>query len=245
MNFKKEYRCSKKWSQLNWKDQKKFCNECQKNVFLFGYKSKPIKKNRFCAFILEKPAENSSSHLSRVLFLTKVISFFPFLTLLLAKAGVSQSITATPYTEADTLLKSTAQIPFTFKKRMVVKGTVRDRETGEVLPFVNITLHHRKNMLDGTMTDLNGQFNMILDSNYVDKEDLNIKINYVGYREEIINNISFKHDTLQLNINLKDVSEDFFLGIIVIENGGSNSVDPWNTSSGTTFNREDLDNFFY
>lgn len=79
----------------------------------------------------------------------------------------------------------------------VISGTVKDLQTGEVLPFVSIAI---QNTTIGTTTDENGAFKLQnLSPGY-----FNLQLSYVGYKTKIVSEIEvFNHKPVILEITMQ------------------------------------------
>ncbi len=73
----------------------------------------------------------------------------------------------------------------------VIKGTITAKETGEPLPFTHITLSNR---MMGTVTNLNGQFKLIVPEKH---QNESVIFSFIGYENK--------------KINLNDISDELFI----------------------------------
>ncbi len=94
------------------------------------------------------------------------------------------------------------------ESRWDITGQIVDGQTQETLPYVTITLNVQSDssLVTGTISDANGEF--ILEK--VAKGNYYIKLSFIGFADQFVNDISFKKD-------LKTVS----LGKIVLDHSSS------------------------
>lgn len=93
-------------------------------------------------------------------------------------------------------------------KNRIIKGKVIDKDNGEPLEYATISLysHADQKIIDGTITDANGNFEIKVEDGYYD-----IKVEYISYtavefkNKHIDSNINL--GTIELSINLESLAE--------------------------------------
>jgi len=115
-----------------------------------------------------------------------------------------------------------------------LKGTLKDAETGEPLPFVNIVLQEGERQITGSATDFDGKYTI----KPIPPGTYDVLVSYVGYNARkvegvIINNekITFLDIELEAGVKLEEFEVIDYTVPLIDKDGGS---------SGGTVTREDI-----
>ncbi len=119
----------------------------------------------------------------------------------------------------------------------ILQGTVRDRETGESLPFVNITLHLKNQTPQTTPTDFDGNFQF---SNLKPGE-YSIKASFVGFQPIQVTGILIKLNETKI-IKLTMTTSSIQMNEVVISRYRNKLIDKGNTVVKRTVTSEDFQN---
>ncbi len=104
------------------------------------------------------------------------------------------------------ILLATAHVQLFAQDRNILRGTVKDKETGELIPGANVVEYDKdKRIITGTVTDLNGNF--VLN---VTNDDAIIMISFIGYQAH---EIAFKGQT---TINVELSSDNYHLEEVTV-----------------------------
>jgi hypothetical protein len=86
-------------------------------------------------------------------------------------------------------------------KLTTIKGEVKDKDSGEVLPFANVTLMVNDSVIiGGSSTNIDGYFEIQVDP--VKYPVVAILVSYIGYEKTLIKNIDLKESTT-ITISIK------------------------------------------
>ncbi len=94
-----------------------------------------------------------------------------------------------------------------------LKGRVLDGKTGEAIPFANIVVERNNQIVTGSITDFDGQFNI----KPIAAGIYNLKVKYVGYQTVQMNGITIQPDRITFqnfslnasNVQLNEVVVDY------------------------------------
>lgn len=208
--------CSENWEAMNPSEKGRMCDVCQKQVFDF---TNSTLKDIEGQFLLNN--KNLCGRISSKLLTEQYVQqqykkeYRSKLKLFLIATIICFGI------NLFTIEKANASILTKLKNRFLseqtdttqyqtIKGIVRDKETGEVLPFVSITFLDRDSVIVGTNTNINGEYILkVKKQNYIKPR---LKFLYVGYNSVLITD--FKFDNKELNINI-EAMEAIFLGQMI------------------------------
>jgi CarboxypepD_reg-like domain len=179
--------CRQNWLEMTPSDGGRLCGQCRKVIVDFSKKSwKEIEQlqqqnnNSLCGMYHSKQLDNWGQEIySRKDNLLKVATITG-LTMTLALPAYSQT---------------TNQVDSVF-----IKGHVKDLETGEDLPFANVTLKHNNLR---TTSDIDGNFKLVVSNLTTNTLPDTLEVSYVGYRSA---QIIFQNLT-EFN-NHKDLNSD-------------------------------------
>lgn len=115
-------------------------------------------------------------------------------------------------------------------------GVISDSEK-ESIPFANVALMQKGELVKGTTTDFHGQYS--LDSLEAGTYDL--KISYVGYQTRLIKDVKLKQD------ELVEHNTEIVQGTITFCGGGCGwylipLIEKDNTTTEVTFSRKEIQN---
>ncbi len=116
-----------------------------------------------------------------------------------------------------------------------LKGTVKDKATGEPLPFANVVVMSGDNQVGGSATDFDGKYTI----KPLSPGKYDVKVVFVGYNPSVISGvivqgdkISFQDINLESGVNLEEVIVIDYVQPLINRDGGS---------SGGTVSRGDID----
>lgn len=176
-------------------DTKAYCSTCKKNVHLNNPGA-----DVYCG--TEKP---SSQYLSARQFTMR------FLVVLVLGFGPSLFSNLNSQSSGAEITIATKQA------QKMIRGTVSDKESGELLPFVNITLEHNGVIIAATTTDFDGNYILRFDDKSYKDETLRLCYHYLGYKKENVELKPFKQDTTTINTQLQMDDDFIMIGIIISE----------------------------
>lgn len=211
----------------------RFCDKCQKKVhdFTSGEPLANISEG-ICGRISQESLQGIS--FKRHLRKQKPFTWF-FLLLLLwfAKAGRSQS-------KKDVEIKDLpdSQTPAdSIGKKININGTLTDKKTKDVIPFVTVIAYDKNNnRLGACIADLDGKYRLQL--NNITCKSISIKALYLGYQSMQVKDIPLNSTKKEINIKLEAAA---MLGLITVGTIEYSTplVDPFG-SGNTIFNRQDF-----
>lgn len=110
---------------------------------------------------------------------------------------------------SSTVIKAQQGQPGQMQPQGIITGTVNDKKTGVPIEYANIVIYKAKDstMVNGTITDKKGKFRF----EKVPFGNFKIKVNFIGFKASIINNIVLKPDN-----PIKDI------GIVILESTSTN-----------------------
>lgn len=117
--------------------------------------------------------------------------------------------------------------PNSFGQSGVIMGKITDHTTGEAITFANITVMKNDSVLDKTVSDSEGNYSFSLKNG-----KYNLKIIFVGYQQEQVNDIPVKNDTIVLNRKLKHSTA---LSEVEVVEYAIPLIAPDATSTGSTY----------
>ncbi len=116
-----------------------------------------------------------------------------------------------------------------------LKGTVKDKKTGEPLPFANVVVLSGESQVGGGSTDFDGKYSI----KPIPPGKYNLKVVFVGYNPQVISGvliqggkITFQDLSLESGVNLAEVLIVEYVQPLINRDGGS---------SGGTVSRSDID----
>ncbi|MEY3399253.1 MAG: hypothetical protein RL220_1847, partial [Bacteroidota bacterium] len=116
-----------------------------------------------------------------------------------------------------------------------LKGKVTDKDNGEPLPFVAITVYLNGNLLTGTTTDIDGEYTI----KPIEAGTYDVEFKFVGYKPQRISavpvssgKIQFVNVEMSAGVELQTVEIVDFKVPLIDKDGGS---------SGGTVTREEID----
>jgi len=235
--------CSKNWEKMTATEKGRFCKSCNKEVInLIGLDNEELNKvvsqqsNNFCGRVEAKQL-NSIAPVKRNWFNRVAAVLIGLgLTGLFTKSSNAQVIDASKMSN-NSLQKLGIKDSGIDQCRgkYKIEGTVRDKKTGEGVPFAEVVCSSAGNRIGGAQSDFNGKFSFdITDSTGA---LIDLAISYIGYDKFEIKKIRLSNINLAVSLTLQEC----FIGLttIVIE-VPSRMVDPNNTSTGSTINRSDI-----
>jgi hypothetical protein len=98
----------------------------------------------------------------------------------------------------------------------VAKGVVKDKATGEKLPFVIINVMYNDSIIAKSVTDIDGKYEVKIPKEY---SKIDIKAIYIGYMAKIVKGIPIAapYQPIVLDFELQ-LSEEIMLdGVMIME----------------------------
>lgn len=120
--------------------------------------------------------------------------------------------------------------------QLQISGTLRDSKTHEGIPFAPIVIMENGKEIAYAQSDEDGNFSLkILKQNLI-SSDFDIIIQYLGYDKLMIKNVPLINSDYVMDLKMQEGKQTFpIMGVIV-----SRLVDPYNTSTGATYSRDEL-----
>lgn len=216
MNLQISKSCNENWDAMDPLEKGRMCAICQKQVFDFTKSTAvEVKKqyqeqnSKLCGRITPKfyteqyvQAQYEKEYFSKSkLFLLAAIICFGINLFTVEKSNASiltklKNIFLSEQTD-------TAQY-------LTIKGVVKDKETGEVLPFVNITFFDGDSVITTVNSNIDGNYILKVKNQKYSKAIL--KFLYVGYKPVLITDIKLNNSELNIDI---EAMEAVFMGAMI------------------------------
>jgi hypothetical protein len=230
--------CTENWNAMKSMEHSRFCDRCKCLVHDFSESSvSEIKKKyeenngKICGrlpgrFLNEQyqneQLKRNHFHQLKIFFFASLLGFGA--NLFTIKEAKACSILSGIRSELIESTSDSLNIAF-------IRGTVKDKENGEVLPFANVALLYKGVVVGGTSTNLDGWYEIKIDPQLYPEVDL--QVNYIGYENILIEHIKLKAN-IYLNIEIK--SNPVILGQMMIPVEPLIITDPFR--SGKTIDEE-------
>lgn len=124
---------------------------------------------------------------------------------------------------------------FCFAQTGTLKGKITDKKTGELLPFVNISLMQNGKPVGGTSSNINGIYSL----KNLDEGVYDLRFSYI-YTKYYVKNISICNNEVSI-IDVKIIKSKMKLPSCNF--GNNNRIDIYKMSSGQVWTREQIQNF--
>ncbi len=222
--------CHEDWDKMTPSEKGRFCSSCSKEVVDFTAMNKVDiidfleRKNKVCGRFKKGQISTTSnlsfSNWSVKWGLTIGLSSVLFLSFPIHAQGISTRIQGGEIVDMGTnIIQDTVHI----------KGVVLD-DIGDPIPFVNVILKDNQNLLRGTTTDLDGEFNLIIHKSTL-TEMCELEFSYIGYSNV---SIPFKGNNFIIKLDpSKEPSKNIILGEVARPHVES--------TKGATYTREGND----
>lgn len=203
--IKINYACPKAWDSMDEVDNNvRHCDQCSMKVKDFS-KDKVDSLDGFDCGRFQLSQVDKVSHsfsLSKASLYTT--------SLLAALGAVATTNTAQAQsTEKSILLKSKK------KNQVHIRGLIKDKNTNETLPFVNVIAKFEGQIISGTTSDHDGKFKMLIDTAAVDFKSIFLEFNTIGYQKDSLSVMEIKDELLD-----QDLVIDMESNINVVEGEG-------------------------
>lgn len=107
-------------------------------------------------------------------------------------------------------------LPDSTANQRMIKGIVKDKDTGEALPFVNVMLFSGDSAIAATMSDIEGFYTIKVPKGKW--KELSIKTSYIGYQMEVRQvKLKEEDEIVDLPIKITGAVLGGFTEIIVVE----------------------------
>ncbi len=218
------YACPIKWDDMQSLDDKsKFCGSCKMKVHDFTKDTELNTTGIHCGRFRMDQVESINRSFSFNPKQVFVVSLFSLLGMTAPLAAQSNS--------DSTLIDSSQVISKEFIK---LKGVVRDKKTQEGIVFSNVVIKDGAGgIVQGGSTDLNGNFELDILHEFLEKEDFIIEVSVIGYssvRKEYL-----KGQEVSASFDFYLTESDEHLGIV-----GGIYHQPFDPNGTTSFDSEDI-----
>jgi hypothetical protein len=234
--------CTQDWNTMLRVDGGRFCEYCNKTVHdLTDGKDfiPPSTSETFCGRIIDETAVVPKRiSFSRLIFWQRVMRLSPLLaSLLLGKTAYSQT--------KDIIIKDTNKIDISsheqqVKGKIVISGKIRDADSTMGLRFANVLIIVKGNEIASGLTDMDGNFKIIIDSNIFKAKFFDLNVTYVGFENLILKNIPFNNKNFVADLNIKMNSSLMGIMTFTVETDGNPSFILEPVPSGGTINNDDI-----
>ena len=232
MAYQLSFSCNENWEMMKLNPTGKYCDKCSRNIYDLRSKTpeeilKLYKENngKLCGKIrgsqLYKYQKKKLAKFCLALFLVFGFSIF------------------TLKTTAQTDSTNIAEKNNTLTDSITIKGTVRDKETKETIPFLPISFKNNEKKIS-TMSDFDGNYVLNIPKTEIATKKIEIFYNYLGDEGVFVYTLDkddFLNFYLKIDLDI-EIKEIEFLGMI-IPYDPSNIIDPDNHRS-TTIKSDDI-----
>lgn len=225
--------CNENWETMKPVKGGRFCKVCKKQVFdLSNPDPLPFKPGDvFCARF-RGPSEEIITYKSlRLKGWNKWIGLASAFLLYFNKSNAQMKDSIAVSND-----KFTIKMQETSSEKLIIKGIISDSKNKELLAFVDVSVKIRDSVIAGTLSDIEGKFEIKIERQLVSEKTFDLEFAYVGYQKKIIKNVPIKKSeyNVELDLNL----------CISVLGGTFYTYDPvlYDQSphpSGRTYNRED------
>ena len=116
-----------------------------------------------------------------------------------------------------------------------IKGTVTDDETGESVPFANVSLYNGSDLIIGTTTDFDGKYTL----KPIPPGVYDVQVSYVGFTTKKINGVGVSSDKIT-DVNVK-MGKGVVLDEVEVIAYSKPLFEKDQTTTGTTITRDEID----
>lgn len=233
--------CYQGWENMSVSEKGRFCSSCQKQVHDFTHSTiDQIKKvyseseGGLCGHIPVKLLQEQ--------YIDKNIQteYFSYLKKfwIAAVFCFGSSLFTVDAAQASTFYKIRTSL-FNFVSNandsIVAKGVVKDKATGEKLPFVSIYVMHNDSIVAKCVTDIEGKYEVKIPKEY---SIIDIKAMYLGYVSKMMKGIPVAppYQPIKIDFDL-EIDERTVLDGMIIMQDEPKILEP--TPSERTFKREE------
>ena len=104
---------------------------------------------------------------------------------------------------------------YSFSQDYTIKGIVFDKKSNETIPMVNIVLKSNDNIMQGAVSNMNGEYS--LSFNKQQNENYYLEFSFIGYNTEK-KDIDLKNEkTINIDVHLSE--ESSIIDVVVISAG--------------------------
>lgn len=231
--------CSENWEAMNPSEKGRMCDVCNKQVFDFTNSTLKdieeqflVNNKNLCGrisskllteqYVQQQYKKEYKSKLKLFLIATIICFGANLFTLEKASASIFLKIKNKILTVSDT-------------NQIIVKGKVRDLDSKELLPFVNVIMMENDSVIANTMTDIDGNFTIKL--NMPTANNLSLKIVYVGFKTLLIKNFKPTKQQIDISLEMEGVLQGDFIIEIPEPNPISNPFQSGKTISGDEYRK--------
>jgi hypothetical protein len=210
--------CHVGWENMHASEKGKFCSSCRKEVRDFSHSSvEDIRAaylenmGELCGHVPVRILQEQyferqlkSSHFSHLkkLFIAAVFCF-------------GSSLFTIDAAKASTFYKlKLSFLQLAANDTVKVSGEVRDKQTRELLPFVNVTAVYKDSVVAGAVTDIDGKYILKIPSEYT---SVDVTVKYIGYVTRTMKSISIApHKQIVVDFDMEAL-ETIMDGMIIME----------------------------
>lgn len=185
------YACDK-WSSTSKIDhENRYCSNCDKIIHDFSKSKEKVNKDTYCGHFDLSQISSVKTHFD----LSKTTAFTVSLLSIIGVSSISNQV----YSQS-TSKKIENKL---LKTNIVIKGVVKDLVENESLPFTEITVFHNSIEIEKFNTDIDGYFDLSIDTNKYNIDLIELKFQYVGYDEKVLRTINLNKKESVVVINLE------------------------------------------
>ena len=223
MNFQIKNPCNENWNEMAVIGASRFCAACKSKVHDFSNASAKVIREQY-GLNNGKICGRISKTLLREQFITSEVrkGYFHHLKIFCwaALLGFGASLFSIPAANAKGMISELRmqlleqEHPTVADSALVkVKGIVKDKQNGELLPFVSVVLMVNDSAVMNCATDIDGNYEMMIDAEKYPVFDL--KFMYVAYETVMVKNIRPQGGTTFVDTMMHTNMEAIEMGIIV------------------------------
>jgi hypothetical protein len=234
--------CSQDWNKMETVENGRFCKHCNKTVHdLTDGKDfiPPSTNETFCGRIIDETSLIPKKiRFSRLIFWQRMMRLSPLLaSLLLGKTAYSQTKDNIVFSKDSMDIK---EQEMKLKGKIVISGRLRDADSTMGLSFANVLIIVKGNEIAGGQTDIDGNFKIIIDSNYFKAKFFDINVAYVGFENLILKDIPLSNKNFIADLSLKMKSSIMGIMVFTIETQCPPSFIGLPTTSGGDIKSDDI-----
>lgn len=191
------YACPVKWDSMQSLDDKtNFCSSCKMKVQDFTKDSELNTAGVYCGRFRMDQVESINRTFN---FNPKQVFVVSLISLLGMAAPLAAQNTNNP-APSDSITNVS-------KELLKLKGVVKDKNTSEGIPFVNVIIKNGEGaIIAGSTTDFDGNFSLEILRSYIEEGGYSLNISVLGYKSPKPQNLSEVDLETTLEIMLKEAN---------------------------------------
>ena len=218
------YACPINWDAMQSVDEKNtFCDSCKMKVQDFTKESSLNTEGVHCGRFRADQVESINRTFNFNPKQVFVVSLFSLLGM--AAPLAAQSTNDTTASDSITSVK---------KEIMKLKGVVKDKQTGEGIPFANVVIKDNLGgIVAGAGTDLEGVFSIDMLREFLENKDFSVHVSVLGFKSTSMNDLG--DNDLSTSIEFHLTASEEVLGIV-----GIIYHEPFDRNGTKTFGSDDI-----